>query len=119
MSLNLSSNGPAFTACETRQGVPLGYVSEKLSHAIIDTHAAGVAHPEARKRLAHVMYSQTKAFLALHNVLAVADAPGLPEQLLEMERHELHRWIAAVVTHGDLLGTGEVSRPSTSDRSPA
>jgi hypothetical protein len=103
VSLNLSSNGPAFTACETRQGVPLGYVSEKLAHAIIDTHAAGVAHPEARKRLAHVM-----AFLALHNVLAVADAPGLPEQLLGMERHELHSWIAAVVTHGDLLGAGEV-----------
>jgi hypothetical protein len=92
VSLNLSSNGPAFTACETRQGVPLGYVSEKLAHAI----------------MAHVMYSQTKAFLALHNVLAVADAPGLPEQLLGMERHELHSWIAAVVTHGDLLGAGEV-----------
>ena len=108
MNLKPSSSGPAYTAREIRQGVPLSYVSEKLSHAIIDTHAAGVAHPEARKRLAHVMYSQTKAFLALHNVLAVADAPGLPEQLLEMERHELHSWIAAVVTHGDLFGTGEV-----------
>ena len=108
VSLNLSSKGPAYTALEIRQGVPLSYISEKLSHAIIDTHAAGVAHPESRKRLAHVMYSQTKAFLALHNVLAAADAPGLPELLLEMDRHELHSWIATVITHGDLLGTGEV-----------
>jgi hypothetical protein len=54
------------------------------------------------------MYSQTKAFLALHNVLAAADTPGLPELLLEMDRHELHSWIATVVTHGDLLGTGDV-----------
>ena len=108
MSLNLSSRGPACTAREIRQGVPLSYVSEKLSHAIIDTHAAGVAHPEARKRLAHVMYSQTKAFLALHNALDAADAPGLPELLLEMDGHELHSWIATVVTHGDLLGSGDV-----------
>jgi hypothetical protein len=54
------------------------------------------------------MYSQTKAFLALHNVLAVADTPGLPELLLEMDRHELHSWIATVVKHGDVLGTSEV-----------
>src|SRR5580704_904834 len=107
VSLNLSSRGPAYTAREIRQGVPLSYVSEKLSHAIEDTHAAGRAHPEARKRLAHVMYSQTKAFLALHNLLGVADAAGLPEQLLEMDRRELDRWIAAVVTHGDLFGTGD------------
>jgi hypothetical protein len=107
VSLNLSSNGPAYVSREIRQGVPLSYVSEKLSHAIIDTHAAGVAHPEARKRLAHVMYSQTKAFLALHNVLGAADAPGLPELLLGMERHELNNWIAAVVKHGDLLGSGD------------
>jgi hypothetical protein len=44
----------------------------------------------------------------LHNVLAAADTPGLPELLLEMDRHELHSWIATVVTYGDLLGTGEV-----------
>ncbi|HEV3425206.1 MAG TPA: hypothetical protein VG105_15790 [Paraburkholderia sp.] len=105
--MKMSSTGPAYTTREVRYGVPLSYISEKLSQAIEDTHAAGRAHPEARKRLAHVMYSQTKAFLALHNLLGVADAAGLPEQLLEMDRRELDRWIAAVVTHGDLFGTGD------------
>lgn len=100
----MSSNGPAYTTLEIREGVPLSYVSEKLMHAIEDTHAVGQAYPEARKRLAHVMYSQTKAFLALHNLLGAANAPGLPERLLEMNRQELGRWIAAVITNGDLLG---------------
>jgi hypothetical protein len=49
VSRNLSSKSLAYTAREIRQGVPLSYVSEKLSHAIIDTHAADVAHPESRK----------------------------------------------------------------------
>lgn len=103
----MSSNGAAYTTQEVRQGVPLSYVSEKLVHAIEDTHAVGQAFPEARKRLAHVMYSQSKAFLALHNLLGAANAPGLPERLLEMDRRELDKWIAAVITHGDLLGIAE------------
>jgi hypothetical protein len=107
MGLKASANGTAFTTREARHGVPLGYVSEKLCHAIVDTHAAGQAHPEARKRLAHAMYSQTKAFLALHNLLSAADAAGLTERLLEMDQRELDGWISAVVTHGDLLGSGE------------
>jgi hypothetical protein len=47
VSLNLSSRGPAYTAREIRQGVPLSYVSEKLSHAIIDTHAAWLTRKRA------------------------------------------------------------------------
>jgi hypothetical protein len=103
----MSSTDRAYTTLEVRRGVPLSYISEKLSHAIKDTHEAGQIHPEACKRLAHVMYSQTKAFLALHNLLAAAYSPGLPEHLLEVTRHELDRWLAAVVTHGDLWGADQ------------
>jgi hypothetical protein len=103
----MSSTDRADTTFEVRRGVPLSYISEKLSHAIKDTREAGQIHPEACKRLAHVMYSQTKAFLALHNLLAAAYSPGLPEHLLEVTRHELDRWLAAVATHGDLWGADQ------------
>jgi hypothetical protein len=105
--LTASANGPACTARELREGVPLGYVSEKLRHAIAETHDAARAHPDARERLVHVMYSQTKALLALHNLLDVANAEGLPEHLLDMSRDELDRWVAAIVAHGDLLGAAQ------------
>lgn len=114
MNLPLSSNGAAYTTRETRNGVPLAYISEKLAYAIEDTHAAGQAHPEMRLRLAHVMYSQTLAFLALHNMLGAANDSGLPERLLDLEREELRKWINAVVSYGDLLGAGDVGARNSS-----
>ncbi|SOE56137.1 hypothetical protein SAMN05446635_1015 [Burkholderia sp. OK233] len=112
MNLPLSPNGAAYTTRETRDGVPLSYISEKLAYAIEDTHAAAQAHPEMRLRLSHVMYSQTLAFLALHNMLGAADDSGLPERLLDLDRRELRKWINAVVTYGDLLGVGGIGTRS-------
>jgi hypothetical protein len=99
---SMSSIGFAQTPAVKRDGVPLSYVNEKLLDAIMSTHASGKGFPHARVSLLRVMHAQTKAFLALHNLLAVADAPGLPECLLDYRNQELQQWINAVVLHGSL-----------------
>lgn len=104
MNLPMSFNGPACTRREIREGVPLSYVSEKLRHSIEDVHFIAQAAPEIRGRLTQVMYSQLKAFLALHNMLGAANDMTLPERLLSSSSKDLRKWVDAVVRHGSLLG---------------
>ncbi len=41
---SLNANGPAYTSRQDRHGVPLNYVSEKLSSAIEELHRFGQQH---------------------------------------------------------------------------
>ncbi|SRR5258706_4441949 len=105
--LPISSNGPAYTAREVRQGIPLDYLSEKLAHAIHETHSLARRFPQMLTELVPVMRYRIKTFLALHNMLGAANDMRLPERLLTSSRENLDNWITVVVRQGDVLGIND------------
>ncbi len=104
----LAANGPAYTARQKRDGVPLRYVGEKLGHAIEELHRHGCRHPDQRQDLFASMHYLLVAYLGLHNLLAKANDRSLVGRLLEAADAELKAWLALVEREGDVTGLADL-----------
>ena len=102
-------NGPAYQTREARVGPPLAYVAEKLGAALGDLHRAAHADrragagvgPELRSAFLHALV----AYLALGNMLALAEDPGaLTERLLAISREEFDDWRWRVSQESSVTG---------------
>lgn len=102
--MRLDANGPAYTAPQSRHGVPLEYVGDKLARAIEELHLYASKHPGQREELHGPMYYLLVAHLALHNMLAKANDRSLPTRLLATSTEELNAWLAVIEREGDVAG---------------
>jgi len=100
-------NGPAYTKLERRTGVPLDYVAEKLRRSLELTHLVfGSADAPADRRSpgwAAVRYGVV-AFLALHNMLAMANDESLFDRLLALPAEDFGNWLDTVEGAGSVSG---------------
>lgn len=120
-------NGPAFVKHEERTGPPLSYVQEKMGNALRDLHdltrslveyvpedlpAPNAEHGNPFKLKPHYLvgparsafYSSLVAFLALSNLLAIANEPGLVDRLLGYDIDEFRDWIRHIERGGSVTG---------------
>ncbi len=107
-------NDGAFVKREERVGPPLHYVAEKLRrtletlhslHGAISTHLSN--HPAQDPLHAaseHALHKGLTSFLALHNLLAVANDPGLTARLLSYDYQEFKEWLERIEDQGSITG---------------
>ena len=102
-------NGPAYQKTESRTGPPLEYVAEKLRRSLECLHelhgqargtAAGKGGPE--RAVGSAFYYAAVAYLALHNMLALADPPEFSDRLLGMSRSEFDDWLDVIDREGSV-----------------
>jgi hypothetical protein len=121
------SNGPAYRKTEERTGPPLDYVGEKLEGALVACHEvlqsmreylpdelpepAGSTERALPTRKDALLSPALLAFryalvsyLALYNLLNLANVPGLAEQLAAMEPTKFRQWLDNVTTEGSVTG---------------
>jgi hypothetical protein len=96
-------NGPAYQNLEQRQGPPLAYVAEKLRHCLESAHLAArppedTGHADSAFRYGLVSY------LALLNLLGLANDLDLADRLLAMEREDFFDWLDRVTEEGSVTG---------------
>lgn len=99
-------NGPAYEAREVRIGPPLGYVGEKLANSLRSIHAAHASAPEnyeVTAQLRSAFHYALVAFLALHNMLALADLDREP-QLLTLSADDFSDWLVSIEREGSVTG---------------
>src|SRR5688500_6864598 len=105
-------NGPAYQTQQTRVGPPLEYVAQKLSTALGDLHraaqaagAAGEGTSDVSRDLRLAFLHALVAYLALGDMLALAEDPGaLTERLLESTREEFDAWLRHVELGSSVTG---------------
>jgi hypothetical protein len=102
-------NGPAYRTTENRTGPPLDYVAEKLRRSLEGLHelhrgarAAGRADNEAVRAGQSAFYYGAVAYLALRNMLALADPPEFSDRLLGMSREDFHEWLDGIDREGSV-----------------
>jgi hypothetical protein len=97
-------NGPAYQKTETRTGPPLDYVAEKLRSCLCDLHGLNrrVEIDEVRDDVAPAFYHAAVAYLALYNMLALADPRSFIERLLAMSREEFDDWLDGIQLGGSV-----------------
>lgn len=100
----LDANGPAYTTAQSRRGVPLEYVGDKLARAIEELHRYARKHPVQQQELYGSMYYLLVAHLGLHSMLAKANDRSLPARLLAASTEELDAWLAVIEREGDVAG---------------
>lgn len=104
-------NGPAYQQRQTRVGPPLEYVAEKLDTALTELHRAAKARSgviddsreghDLRSAFMHALV----AYLALGNMLALAEDPGaLTERLLAFTHEEFDAWLRHVAQGSSVTG---------------
>lgn len=101
------NNGEAYTKLEIRRGVPLDYVEEKTRIALEMLHAGWwerrLMGPmgDHEEFLARVAFQSTvKAFLAINNMLNLANDHRLVDQLLGLSQSAFALWIRHVEKNG-------------------
>ncbi|MBB5503598.1 hypothetical protein HDG37_007840 [Paraburkholderia sp. MM5384-R2] len=100
-----NANGPAYTSRQDRHGVPLSYVSEKLSRAIGDLHRLAQRCQSGRDDLRSAMYHLLVAYLGLRNMLGKANDHTLTHRLLDGSSQNSKRgcvWLTAKAMFRDL-----------------
>jgi hypothetical protein len=104
-------NGPAYQKQQARIGPPLEYVAEKLGTGLADLHRAvqvgrGAGDSTGNERdLRSAFMHALVAYLALGNMLALAEDPGaLAERLLGATREEFDDWLWRVEQEGSVTG---------------
>ena len=102
-------NGPADERTGQRTGPPLEYVAEKLRRSLEHLHqlhagARGTAGVETSlERAAQgAFYYAAVAYLALHNMLALANPPDFTDRLLAMSRTEFGEWLDGIDREGSV-----------------
>lgn len=121
------SNGPAFQREEVRTGPPLEYVSGKAESALLAMHevfrsiqryvpddlpqpdaAAGTTFSTKEDGLLSPAWDAFRlalvAYLALNNMLHVANEPGLVGRVLDMPREAFRKWLYGVSSEGSPTG---------------
>ena len=120
------SNGPALRKTEERTGPPLEYVGEKLEAALVASHEVlesmlqylpdelpqpagpGSALPTKRDALLSPAWLAFRyglvSYLALYNMLNLANVPGLPERLAAMSPPKFRQWLDNVTSEGSVTG---------------
>lgn len=101
-------NGPAYEHTESRRGVPLDYVAEKLRNAVSTLHHAirGLSDPNEAQidasqklplhELRSAFHYALTSYLALKNMLGGLQNLDLPDHLLTLNRHEFRDWLDRV-----------------------
>lgn len=121
------SNGPAYQTTEVRSGPPLEYVGEKMRHSLEQLHevltwiemhvpnslpqpagARGSAFSSKQDGLVSPARGAFNyglvAYLALHNMLNLANDHDLAGQLLAMSAQDFYRWIDVIEAEGSVTG---------------
>ena len=121
-------NGSAYTRTESRNGVPLDYVGEKLRHAVESAHenlrnikrfvpenlpAApefqyyvpnGIKNDLLLSSANNAFSYSLQAYLALHNMLGKMEIGSIEAELEKKNFQELRRWLNAIEKEGSVLG---------------
>lgn len=121
------SNGPAFRKLEERNGPPLDYVSSKAESALLASHQVLVAveHfvpedlPQPESAFGSVFSTKRDgllapawtafryglvSYLALNNMLNLANDSELLDRLAAMPQEEFGRWLHGVASEGSVTG---------------
>ena len=109
-------NGPAYTKREERTGPPLDYVQHKpvygleVHHRLLRTLAEAVAKDADSADIVgqarHSFYYQLVAFLALSNMLALANDSDLVERLEAYSPAEFRDWIQRIERESTVSDNG-------------
>ncbi|WP_414039276.1 hypothetical protein ACJU26_08590 [Acidithiobacillus sp. M4-SHS-6] len=127
-----STNGPAYEKNESRYGVPLTYVGEKLRYALENYHyllqEIGRSVPDnpplpdefhewapisAKQDLLETpawasFHYQLTAFAALFNMLASVQSRTDIERLGKMSENDFMDWLDFIENEGSVLGLGGI-----------
>ncbi len=95
----LPPNGAAYEKREVRTGPPLSYVAEKLQTSLRILHEGLTKAPHDAIIADALRYSAT-AFLALHNMLALAQVDDWFARLVAMKQSEFRDWTQRVAASG-------------------
>jgi len=101
-------NDGAYEKGELRMGPPLDYVAEKFRHALEATHQLIADLRQAKDSdslLFHARYafvSQLTGYLALKNMLALANEHGLAQRLEGYSPEEFKEWLARIDQQGSV-----------------
>lgn len=95
----LPPNGGAYEKREVRTGPPLSYVAEKLTTSLRILHE-GVTKSPNEAAMADALRYSTTAFLALHNMLALAHADDWFQRIVAMSRTEFRDWTQRISESG-------------------
>jgi len=118
------ANGPAYQKTEERTGPPLSYVAEKLRHSLQSLHAlhraltecprddlelpSAMGAPVTPNRLrstAWMAFRQaTVSYLALEDMLGLANDTGLFDGLLAMSDEDFRLWLHRIASEGSETG---------------
>lgn len=102
-------NGPAYEKREERVGPPLEYVREKIGNSLrtlhdLAGHARGIGSAEVERRVWNAFYYEIVAFLALSNMLALANDHDLVDRLLAHDSDEFDDWLRRIEAEGSVVG---------------
>jgi hypothetical protein len=121
------SNGPAYQKTEVRSGPPLEYVAEKMRHSLEQLHgllvwiekyvpddlpqpesARGSGFSTKRDGLASPALGAFNyglvAYLALQNMLSLANDYDLIGRLVAMSTRDFSRWLDVIEAEGSVTG---------------
>ena len=108
-------NDGAYEADELRTGPPLSYVAEKFRHCLEGLHGAIGKIETAAKADAdldeligfqakYAFHAAIVGYLALHNMLALANEHDLDDRLLAYSRDEFKEWLDRIDQAGSVTG---------------
>jgi len=119
-------NGPAYQKTEERTGLPLSYVAEKIRHSLESLHQLNVAIEKVpddipapgkwveatpslkeaylRSPVQHAFHYGLVGYLALFNLLALANDHNLAKRLLKMSRDDFSEWLERIAAEGSVTG---------------
>lgn len=102
-------NGPAYAKREERVGPPLEYVREKIGNSLrtlhdLARHARGLGSDDVDRRVWNAFYYEMVAFLALSNMLALANDHSSVDRLLAHDSDEFDDWLRHIEAEGSVVG---------------
>lgn len=102
-------NGPAYEKMQSRTGPPLEYVAEKLRGSLESLHqlhrgvtGASNAEEDIRHTVHAAFHYAAVAYLALHNMLALANRSDFSDRLLAMSRSDFSDWLDGIDREGSV-----------------
>ena len=102
-------NGPAYQGTQQRTGPPLEYVAEKLRRSLerlhelrAEAHGTAGVEPTLERAAQGAFYYAAVAYLALHNMLALANPPEFTDRLLAMSHAEFGEWLDGIDQEGSV-----------------
>ena len=128
MPPSANPNGSAYTTTETRNGVPIDYVGEKLRRAVEAAHdnlrnikrfvpddlsaapqfqeyaPRGVKNDLLLSSAISAFDYSLNAYLALHNMLGTMQNRSIIEELEKKNFEELQQWLNTIESEGTVLG---------------